>query len=177
MSNDPLAYSASQASFRPEPRNWIHDPQDVELKIPKSSPLVFTQIPFYVNNIRTTPEIISTIEEIRAICRRFEDRSLPNFPTGNPFTYWEQYVRLRFYLLSALVIVLAAIFLSICVFLLNPWAATIIVFVLAVNVIELFGLMGWIGLKLSAIPAVILIISVGISLDFMAQITIVSFIL
>lgn len=146
----------------------------MELKIPKSPPLVFAQIPFFVNNIRTTPEIIGTIEEIRTICRRFEDRSLPNFPTGIPFTYWEQYVRLRFYLFSALFIVLAAIFLSICVFLLNPWTAIIIVFILTINIIQLFGFMGWMGLKLSAIPAVILIVSVAISLDLLAQITIVS---
>ncbi|CAG2100407.1 unnamed protein product, partial [Medioppia subpectinata] len=171
VSNDALAYSASQASFRPEPRQWIHVAQDVELKIAKSQPLVYAQMPFYLNNMRTTAEITDTIEVIRAICQKFEDKGLPNFPTGIPFIYWEQYVRLRFYLFSALVVVLAAVFLVISAFLLNPWTATLIVAILIMIVIELFGLMGWLGIKLSAVPAVILIVSVGIGVDFVSHIT------
>ena len=174
VSNDALAYSASQASFRPEPRQWIHVSQDVELKIAKSQPLVYAQMPFYLNNMRTTGEITDTIQAIRAICQRFEDRGLPNFPTGIPFTYWEQYVRLRFYLISALVVVLAAVFLVISAFLFNPWTATLIVVILIMIVIELFGLMGLLGIKLSAVPAVILIVSVGIGVDFISHITLVS---
>lgn len=171
VSNDALAYSASQASFRPEPRQWIHVSQDVELKIAKSQPLVYAQMPFYLNNMRTTAEITDTIQSIRAICQKFEDKGLPNFPTGIPFIYWEQYVRLRFYLFSALVVVLAAVFLVISAFLLNPWTATLIVVVLSMIVIELFGLMGLLGIRLSAVPAVILIVSVGIGVDFVSHIT------
>ena len=175
VSNDALAYSASQASFRPEPRQWIHVAQDVELKIPKSQPLIYAQMPFYLNNMHSTEEITNTIEEIRKICQKFEEKGLPNFPTGIPFIYWEQYVRLRIYLLSALVVVLAAVFLVISVFLLNPWTATLIILVLCMIVIELFGLMGHLGVKLSAIPAVILIVAVGIGVDFVSHITLVIF--
>lgn len=173
VSNDALAYSASQASFRPEPRQWIHVAQDVELKIPKSQPLIYAQMPFYLNNMHSTEEITNTIQEIRKICQKFEEKGLPNFPTGIPFIYWEQYVRLRIYLLSALVVVLAAVFLVISVFLLNPWTATLIILVLCMIVIELFGLMGHLGVKLSAIPAVILIVAVGIGVDFVSHITLV----
>jgi patched 1 protein len=173
VSNDALAYSASQASFRPEPRQWIHVAQDVELKIAKSQPLVYAQMPFYLNNMRTTAEITDTIQAIRSICQKFEDKGLPNFPTGIPFIYWEQYVRLRFYLFSALVVVLAAVFLVISAFLLNPWTATLIVVVLSMIVVELFGLMGLLGIRLSAVPAVILIVSVGIGVDFVSHITLV----
>ena len=175
VSNDALAYSASQASFRPEPRQWIHVAQDVELKIPKSQPLIYAQMPFYLNNMHSTEEITNTIQEIRNICQKFEEKGLPNFPTGIPFIYWEQYVRLRIYLLSALVVVLAAVFLVISVFLLNPWTATLIILVLCMIVIELFGLMGHLGVKLSAIPAVILIVAVGIGVDFVSHITLVIF--
>ncbi len=41
-------------------------------------------------------------------------------------------------------------------------------------VVELFGFMGWIGIKLSAVPAVILIVSVGIGVEFTVHITLVS---
>ena len=170
-----MTYSASEGVLRPDPlsKNYLHDPMDTELKIPKSQPLTYTQIPFYLNNIRTTAEITKTIEEIRAICIKFEERSLPNFPTGIPFTYWEQYVRLRIYMITALALVLSAIFVSVLIFLLSPWSALIIVIVLVVIIIELFGFMGWIGVKLSAIPVVILIVSIGICNNFLVHITMV----
>lgn len=174
-SNDMMAYDSTQASFKPEPRQWIHEANDVELKIPKSPPLIFTQIPFHLNNIRTTDEIIKTIQDVRAVCSRFENLGLPNFPTGIPFTYWEQYIRLRFYMMMALLAVLAGIFFSTSVLLCSLWTPMIIVFNLILNIVQLFGFMGWIGIKLSALPAVILIVSVGISLNSLIHITIVSF--
>lgn len=172
-SNDALAYSASQASLRPEPRQWFHDPQDVELKIPKSQPLVYAQLPFYLNNLGSTQEITEVIEEVRAICRRFEERGLPNFPIGIPFTFWEQYLGLRFYLTLALASVLASTFLVVSVVLLNPWAATVVVVFLATMVVELFGFMGFVGIRLSAVPAVILIVTVGIGMEFVGHVCLV----
>ena len=41
--------------------------------------------------------------------------------------------------------------------------------------VELFGIMGLIGIKLSAIPVVILIASVGIGVEFTVHIALVSF--
>ncbi|RWS27495.1 putative hedgehog receptor patched-like protein, partial [Leptotrombidium deliense] len=171
VSNDALAYSASQANFRPEPKSWIHDANDVDLKIAKSQPLVYTQIPFYLYNLRTTKEITATIQEIRAISRKFEDKGLPNFPTGITFVYWEQYVLLRIYLLSSLVVVLAVIFLVLCVFLFNPWAASLVIGILLLTIAELFGVFGLLNIRLSAVPAVILIIAVGIGTNFLAHLT------
>ncbi|XP_023228642.1 protein patched-like [Centruroides sculpturatus] len=127
VSNDVLAYSASQANFKPEPRQWIHVAQDVDLKIPKSQALVYTQLPFYLTNMKTTSVITSTIQAIRAICTKFEKNGLPNFPTGIPFTYWEQYIGLRFHLTMSLLCVFVAIFLAVSLVLLNPWAAFIMV--------------------------------------------------
>lgn len=46
--------------------------------------------------------------------------------------------------------------------------------VLAMMVVELFGFMGLIGIKLSAIPAVLLIVSVGIGVEFTVHISLVS---
>lgn len=168
-----MAYSASQANFRPEPRHWIHDAKDVELKIPKSPALIYAQMPFYLNKMSTTEEIMETIQAVRGVCQKFEDKGVPNFPTGIPFIFWEQYVRLRLYLFSALVLVLAVVFLVIFAFLLNPLTATLIVTILAAIVLQLFGLMGFINVRLSAVPAVILIVAVGISINFVCHITLV----
>ena len=48
------------------------------------------------------------------------------------------------------------------------------VFVLGLLVVELFGLIGLIGIKLSAIPAVILIMAAGIGVEFTVYIGLVS---
>lgn len=45
---------------------------------------------------------------------------------------------------------------------------------LGVTVVELFGLMGLMGIKLSAIPVVTLVITAGISVEFTVYITVVS---
>ena len=166
VTNDALAYSASQTSLRPEPRQWYHNAADVELKIPKSPPIIYAQLPFYLNNLGSTEDITEMIEQVRGICKKFEDRGLPNFPAGIPFTFWEQYLKLRFFLFLALACVLVAIFLVLCVSLMSIWAATVTVFVLAAMVLELFGVMGLLGIKLSAAPAVILIMAVGVGVDF-----------
>ncbi|KFM80273.1 Protein patched, partial [Stegodyphus mimosarum] len=122
VSNDALAYSASQANFVPEPRRWVHDPQDVELKMPKAQPLVYAQIPFFLNNMGTTEEITETIRDVRLVCEKFEERGLPNFPTGLPFIYWEQYLGLRYYFWLAMACIFIVIFLVIATVLCNPWA-------------------------------------------------------
>jgi len=47
-SNDAMAYSFSQASLVPAPKEWMHDPIDYGLKIPKSQPIILARIPFYL---------------------------------------------------------------------------------------------------------------------------------
>ncbi|NP_001310737.1 protein patched-like [Parasteatoda tepidariorum] len=166
VSNDALAYSASQANFVPEPRRWTHDPQDVELKMPKSQPLVYAQMPFFLSGLGTTEEITETIRDVRTICEKFEDKGLPNFPTGLPFVHWEQYLSLRYYLGLAMLCIFLAIFFVIAVALFNLWAAAFVVIFIAVIIVELFGFMGLTGIKLSAVPAVILIAAVGLGVEF-----------
>ena len=110
--------------------------------------------------------MVRTIKEVRDICDTFAFRGLPNFPHGIPFTFWEQYIGLRFYLLLALASALAAVFLVITVLLASPWAAAVICFITASIVGQLFGALGLLGIKLSAVPAVILILGVGLGVEF-----------
>ena len=125
-SNDAMAYSYSQATIEPVPKDWFHDPQDYDLKIPKSKPIRYAQIPFLLNNLGDTKAMVRTIKEVRDICDTFVSRGLPNFPHGIPFTFWEQYIGLRFYLLLALAAALAAVFLVTSILLVSPWAAAVI---------------------------------------------------
>ncbi|KAK2722821.1 protein patched-like isoform X2 [Artemia franciscana] len=172
IGNDAIAYSESQAMLKPEPRQFIHDARDVELRIPKSSPIIYAQLPFYLKHLVSTEDMVETIQETRAVCKKFEEKGLPNYPRGIPFTFWEQYINLRRYLLLALGSILGAVLTILTILLFNLWAALVVVFVLFVIIIELVGLMGLLGIKLSAIPAVLLIVAVGIGVDFAAHILI-----
>ncbi|TNN34446.1 Protein patched 1 [Liparis tanakae] len=176
VSNDPLGFAASQANFYPHPREWIHDKYDTtgeNLRIPAAEPLEFAQFPFYLNGLRQASDFVEAIESVRAICDEFGRKGVLNYPNGYPFLFWEQYIGLRHWFLLAISVVLACTFLVCAVLLLNPWTAGIIVFILAMMTVELFGIMGLIGIKLSAIPVVILIASVGIGVEFTIHIALV----
>uniref|UniRef100_A0A3P8WN46 Patched 1 n=1 Tax=Cynoglossus semilaevis TaxID=244447 RepID=A0A3P8WN46_CYNSE len=170
VSNDPVAYAASQANIRPQLPEWIHDRTDsmpeTSLSIPAAEPIEYAQFPFYLNGLRETPQFVEAIESVRAICSNYSLQGLPSYPNGYPFLFWEQYVSLRHWLPLSLSVGLACTFLVCALFLLNPWTAGIIVLVLSLMTVELFGFMGLMGIKLSAVPVVILIASVGIGVEF-----------
>ena len=173
-SNDAMAYSYSQATIVPIPKQWFHDPKDYNLQIPKSKPIKYVQIPFLLHRLGDTEAMVTTIKQVRQICDRFSAKGLPNFPHGIPFTFWEQYLSLRFYLLLALAAALTAVTVVITLLLMSPWAGAIIAIVLASIVGQLFGALGLLGIKLSAVPAVILILSVGMGVEFTIHILMVS---
>uniref|UniRef100_A0A2K6TVP2 Patched 1 n=1 Tax=Saimiri boliviensis boliviensis TaxID=39432 RepID=A0A2K6TVP2_SAIBB len=170
VSNDPVAYAASQANIRPHRPEWVHDKADympeTRLRIPAAEPIDYAQFPFYLNGLRDTSDFVEAIEKVRAICSNYTRLGLSSYPNGYPFLFWEQYIGLRHWLLLFISVVLACTFLVCAIFLLNPWTAGIIVMVLALMTVELFGMMGLIGIKLSAVPVVILIASVGIGVEF-----------
>lgn len=174
VSNDPVAYAASQANIRPHRPEWVHDKADympeTRLRIPEAEPIEYAQFPFYLNGLRDTSDFVEAIEKVRAICNNYTSLGVPCYPNGYPFLFWEQYIGLRHWLLLSISVVLACTFLVCALFLLNPWTAGIIVVVLALMTVELFGMMGLIGIKLSAVPVVILIASVGIGVEFTVHI-------
>ncbi|KFV05030.1 Protein patched 1, partial [Tauraco erythrolophus] len=135
--------------------------------VPAAQPLEFAQFPFYLSGLRRTADFVEAIESVRAICREAAQRhGVLSYPSGYPFLFWEQYIGLRHWFLLAISILLACTFLVCALLLLNPWTAGIIVSILAMMAVELFGIMGLMGIKLSAIPVVILIASVGIGVEF-----------
>uniref|UniRef100_A0A8B9Q8W9 Patched 1 n=1 Tax=Apteryx owenii TaxID=8824 RepID=A0A8B9Q8W9_APTOW len=170
VSNDPVAYAASQANIRPHRPEWVHDKADympeTRLRIPAAEPIEYAQFPFYLNGLHETSDFVEAIEKVRAICDNYTSLGIASYPNGYPFLFWEQYIGLRHWLLLSISVVLACTFLVCALFLLNPWTAGIIVVVLALMTVELFGMMGLIGIKLSAVPVVILIASVGIGVEF-----------
>lgn len=55
--NDPLAFGVTAANFQPYPREWVHFPEEKDLKIPKSLPIKFVEIPYV---LRTSSDIDSS---------------------------------------------------------------------------------------------------------------------
>ena len=111
---------------------------------------------------------------MRGVCKKFEERGLPNFPAGVPFTFWEQYIGLRFWLGVAVASVLAAVFAAVATVFVNAWLAAVVCVVVASIVVQLFGVMAVLAVHLSAIPAVIIILAVGLGVEFTLHICIVS---
>lgn len=173
-SNDALAYGSSQANLKPIPKQWFSSRQDFDLKIPKSLPLMYTQLPFYLRGLTDTESIKSLINSVRNICTKFEGKGLANFPTGIPFIFWEQYIHLRPLLTLALACALGAVLIVVGILLLNIWAAILVILALAAMVLQLLGAMALLNIKLSAIPAVLIIAAVGIGVHFTVHICLVS---
>lgn len=85
-------------------------------------------------------------QNIRAICDEFSTKGLPNYPTGIPFIFWEQYIWLGEHLIVAVAIVLAASFVVMALILCNAWASMFIVsiksFLFAIFVLAIYLLGG-----------------------------------
>ena len=77
----------------------------------------------------------------------------------------------------AISISLAVSFVVMAAMLFNVWAAGVIVIVLLMITVEVYGFMGLAGIKLSAVPAVTLILSVGVGVEFTVHMCMVSLIL
>ena len=114
------------------------------------------------------------LQNAREICDRFSVDGLPNYPSGVPFTFWEQYIWLRRQIYIAISIALAVSFVVMAVMLFNIWAAALITLVLLMITVEMYGFMGLAGINLSAVPAVTLILSVGVGVEFTVHMCLVS---
>ncbi|KAI6242942.1 Protein patched-like protein 1 [Aphelenchoides fujianensis] len=149
---DNMLYYVSQAAFFPTPPSWAFLPKQDGL-IPPAPQLLYSQIPFYLNNLVDTPII-----------------GLSVFPTGIAFTFWEQYLHLSWYLFLAILIIGTAVLLVISITVFNPWAAAMVAIIVVSMTIELSGFMGLVGVKLNPISAVTLITAVGIGVEFTAHV-------
>lgn len=128
--------------------------------------ITYAFVSLYLDGLGTTADFTAMIISVRAVCDKYVGLGLPNFPYGQPFTFWEQYVNIWAILLQNIVFSLAVVFLLSLALLMSPTAAGLITMTIFINVLEIAGLMGLIGVKLSAIPVVSLIMSVGIAVEF-----------
>ncbi|XP_033233300.1 protein patched-like [Drosophila pseudoobscura] len=128
-------------------------------------------MPFYLHGLTDTSQIKTLIGHIRDLSVKFEGFGLPNYPSGIPFIFWEQYMTLRSSLAMILACVLLAALVLVSLLLLSVWAAVLVILSVLASLAQIFGAMTLLGIKLSAIPAVILILSVGMMLCFNVHIS------
>lgn len=160
VSSDAFVYATTEADFKPEPKLMKDDPNN--LKIEKARPLTFAQIPFLVK-LAPDEDSVKTISEIRAVSQVFEQLHLPNFPSGIPFIFWDQFMNLDLLMMLATVIEIILIFIVMLIISRDANIAAINVLPIILNSIELYCLMGYLSIPFNNILAVLLISSIGIS--------------
>ncbi|XP_055339601.1 protein patched homolog 1-like [Paramacrobiotus metropolitanus] len=163
VSNDPMGYAATQAHLHPQPVVWLHDPEDPSYDIPESAALHYAQMPFVVSGLNSTDDAVGFIEQVQSISQVFAERGVPSFPSGQLFTYWEQYVDLRFNMVLALGILLAVLCMATSVLLMNLWAAVVVTATTVVFLLGLAGCMAWLRIDLNAISASLLVYATGVA--------------
>lgn len=114
-SYDEFSYASSQANFQPKPFRYESSKSDYDLKIPKSQPLTYAQMPFYLKNLTTTGKIVEALRQIHSISASFNERGLKNYPVGLIFSYFNQFLLLDRLLLAQFLLTVAATCLVGCV--------------------------------------------------------------
>jgi hypothetical protein len=148
-------------------------------------PLTYSEFSMYSFDLVENQDFVDLIEDVRAELDKSND-VVPAYPKGTAFIYWEQYLGLEDTLFRNIVFALGAVFCATFILLVAVpkverekiftllcagfGGAAILVFVLATYMIELYGFMGIFGIKLSALPAVSLIMAVGVGVEFTAHI-------
>lgn len=156
--NDAFSYSNSEANFKPEPKTWNENPDD--LRIERARPLTYAQIPFLVK-LPADHNSLKTITEIRSISQAFEQLNLPNFPTGIPFIYWDQFINLDLLFFASVAIITASLYLIIGLVASDFILAAIIITPIIVTLLELYGIMGFMSIPFNNIVAVLVIGTIG----------------
>ena len=128
--------------------------------------LTYAFISLYIDGLKETEDFTRMITAVRGVCDKYKAQGLPNFPAGQPFTFWEQYVHIWGHLLRNIGSALAVVCVCSLALLVSPVAAALITLTILITAVEIGGTMGLVGIKLSAIPVVSLIMSVGIAVEF-----------
>jgi patched 1 protein len=126
--------------------------------IPAATALIHARIPLFLTNLTHTALIVDMIkvwrgvhsilwchhtQNIRNTCDSYATlHDVYAFPSGVPFTFWEQYLHLRKHLLFSLLVTITAVFVIVSVLLMSLWTAAIVVGTLLIIVVELAGFMG-----------------------------------
>jgi hypothetical protein len=130
-------------------------------------------------------DFVQLINEVRAVAN--SETTPPTFPLGEPIDFWDQYVTLREVINKAVGFGLLICFVTIWFLLLclvegdagvikrifaTFWASALTTGIIALTVYEIFGYMAFAQLKISAIPAISIIMSTGVAVEYTAYVAV-----
>jgi len=138
---------------------------------------------FVAIDLNNNKAYVDLLAAVNAIAN--ENSVPPSFATGTPFSFWAQYADLvnviDYGILYSLIVVICTTTTLIMLvadhdddvgipkrIVISLWGGILITLVIAMLVYELYGFAIYSGIKISAIPAVSLIMAVGVGVDFTA---------
>lgn len=157
---DAFSYSSSEANLRPEPKTWNDDP--TELRIERARPINYAQIPYMIR-LPSNRDTISALIEIRSISQAFEQLNLPNFPTGVPFIFWDQFLNLDLQFFAAAAMVAGSLYVVVALILSDLLTATMLTAPLIMSLMELYGIIGHLSIPFNNIIAALVINFLGLA--------------
>ena len=148
-------------------------------------PMPITMMQMFANRLDSTEKYVELIKWSRETIEKYEKNTgFPSFPTGIPIIFWEQYVTL-WDTVSQIVIIMSVVVYAIMAFtflFIQPkgvnflmkivtalWTSFILIFCILMITFSLVCLMGFTDIWLNGIPAVTLIVSVGVAVEFTAH--------
>ena len=134
-------------------------------------PIEYAEQTFFSEGISETSDFENLINDVRGILERYEGSNIYSYPSGVPFLFWEQYINLRRNVGLACGLILVACFVATIIFLMDLWSAVLLVCMLALIAAEVFGVTGFLEIKFSSIPGIMIIASVGVAVEFTAPLT------
>jgi len=152
---------------------------------PLAAFLPYTTGTLFAQNLRQNADFVQLINQVRAVANN--QTTPPSFPLGEPIDFWDQYVSLSAIINKAVGYGLLICFCTIWFLLLllvegdssvpkrifaTFWAASLTTGIIALSVYEIYGYMAFAGLKISAIPAISIIMSTGVAVEYTAYVAV-----
>ena len=148
-------------------------------------PMPITMMQMFANRLDSTEKYVELIKWSRETIEKYEKNTgFPSFPTGIPIIFWEQYVTL-WDTVSQIVVLMSIVvyfIMAFTFFFIQPkfvtpgmklatalWTSFILIFCILMITFSLVCLMGFTDIWLNGIPAVTLIVSVGVAVEFTAH--------
>lgn len=169
---DSFTYSNSEANFRPEPKTWNEEAEN--LRIERAKKLNFAQIPFLLK-LPEEGDGLQTVMELRDISQAFTQLGVINFPTGIPFIFWDQFMNLDMLFVCTFTM-LTLTFISIAYLVMDNLKLSLILTLPGlITTAELYSLLGFFAFQFNTVVAVILISLIATSTTQTTQCIMVSF--
>ena len=125
---------------------------------------------FAVRDIDDDTVAVDLILDVRDLLKKWKKDKIHVIPGGLLFDLFSQYVGVEESLVLNLLFVSIAVVITGFTFLLNWWAVVIMLLCNAAMIIEVYGFVEWLGLRVNGVLVLNIVIAVGLTMEFTAHI-------